>query len=472
VTVTNDGLPEGQDPWYAQDPASDKPIDGTAQVPGELILPGLLPEEFWASRTVFQHIRNAAHARICSGDVLFWATMARLSGMLPHYIRAETGIGVRASLNIFAASVGKSGTGKSSGAALARGLMPTPLDLDFRDGIPPGSGEGIPEVFIEAVQEDTNKTDSKGKKIYKTVRKQVRHNAYIYIDEGALLTKLGQRSGATIDETLRSAAMGQQLGSTNASEDRKRQIDPETYSLGMFVGYQPKTAIPLLADGGTGSPQRFFWSWVLDPSIPDIAPAYPGAIRNHPAYKHRELRKPLDITFPKWIRDEMHEYKRAVGRGDIEPDELDGHASIMKTKLAAMFALLDDRIEVDDKDWELAGIAWRCSCEVRNSLIASAQRQAREIQELQDEAAVNLAVRTHEAKSDADRRLERIAQGVLRHTVKAALEGITRGGLRKCFSGDDKPYVQQAIDLAIAKAWVFEDEGRIYARTKEGERGR
>lgn len=460
---TNTGLADQGDPWAEQDP------------PGELLLPGLLPEEFWKARPAFEHIRQAAHSQACSGDVLFWTCMARLSGMVSHQIRAVTGIGGRASLNVFAAVVGVSGAGKSTGASLARKLMPSPHE-DFLDGLPVGTGEGIAEAFMGIVEEETGefhgKGPNKGEPIVKPVRKQVRHNIYFYVDEGQTIAQLASRPGSTLSETIRRAAIGEALGQTNASEERRRFIAPESYSMGLLAGFQPSTAVPLLADAGTGTPQRFFWAWAQDPAIPDEPVEWPSPFTFDGHLVSHTPTGPIDIGFPMRVRTELWNERRARNRGEIEVAELDGHAGLMKVKMAALFAVLDNRTDASEEDWELAEVLWESSCTVRDSLVARARRETDAARRLQEDAAVELAVRTHEAKSDADRALERIAQGILRHVVKAGFEGITRGALRKCFSGDDKPKVLQALDLAVARSWVHEaDDGRIHARAEGGEGG-
>jgi hypothetical protein len=341
--VTTRGLGEN-DPWADVDPGR----------------PGLLPDAFWKARPVFGHIRRAAHSRVCSGDVLFWACMARESGMIPHYIRADTGIGNPASLNIFAAPVGPSGAGKTTSASLAPEIMPAPKGSDFLDGLPIGTGEGMAEILMGTVEEPTGglieKGPRRGEPVMQKVRKQVLHNAYFYIDEGETLTSLSERNATTLFQTIRSAAVGQVLGQSNASEDRRRLIRAGTYSMGMIVGFQPSTALPLLADTGTGTPQRFFWSWVEDPSIPDDPPEWPGIITNHPGYRWRDLKEPLNIDFPQDIKDALRRAMIDRNRGTVQIAEIDAHANLMKVKLAAMFALLDEREKVTEEDWDLG--AW------------------------------------------------------------------------------------------------------------------
>ncbi|MFD6968339.1 hypothetical protein [Streptomyces sp. NPDC059949] len=449
-----------EDPDNAPDPDEDP--DSSAPPAAR---PGLLPESFWQARPVFQHMRQAAHSQGCSGDLVLYSTLSRLSGMLSHHIRAVTGIGGRASLNVFAAMVGTSGAGKSISAGCVRDLM-APPDDDFRDGLPIGTGEGIAEAFMGSVDEATGelhqKGPYKGDPVMAKVRKQTRHNAFFYVDEGQTLAKLAERTGSILGETLRRAAIGEALGQTNASEERTRYIAPGSYSLGLLAGFQPSIATVLLADAHTGTPQRFYWGWADDPAIPDEPPPWPGPIEPHPG-RHRPT-EPVNITFPARIRKMLWADRVARGRGEIEVAELDGHAGLMKVKLAALFALLDGgRYEVTEEDWELAEIAWESSCKVRDSLVLRAQREAAAEKQRTEDAKVHAELRSHVAKKDADLTLERVAHLVRRHA--STVGGITYGGLKKALASRDRPVADKAVSLAVARGWVYEEGDRICVKT-------
>lgn len=452
------------DIWSVVDePADDEPEPDASAPPAAR--PGLLPESFWAARPVFQHMRQAAHSQGCSGDLVLYSTLARLSGMLSHHIRAVTGIGGRASLNVFAAMVGTSGAGKSISAGCVRDLM-HPADDDFRDGLPIGTGEGIAEAFMGTVDEATGelhqKGPYKGDPVMAKVRKQTRHNAFFYVDEGQTLAKLAERSGSILGETLRRAAIGEALGQTNASEERTRYIAPGSYSLGLLAGFQPSIATVLLADAHTGTPQRFYWGWADDPSIPDEPPPWPGPIEPHPGRIRPD--QPVDITFPARIRKMLWQDRVARGRGEVEVAELDGHAGLMKVKLAALFALLDGcRYEVTEDDWALAEIAWESSCKVRDSLVLRAQREAAAEKQRAEDAKVHAELRSHVAKKDADLTLERVAHLVRRHA--STVGGITYGALKKALASRDRPVAEKAVSLAVARGWVFEEGDRICVKT-------
>jgi hypothetical protein len=106
----------------------------------ELDLPNL-PMSFWDARPILAHIRDAAWSRNRAADVALHGVLTRLAGIRSHRLAVDTGIGDHlAGLNLFSAVVGGSGTGKSSGLAVAARLITVPMHLDCPDGIGLGSG--------------------------------------------------------------------------------------------------------------------------------------------------------------------------------------------------------------------------------------------------------------------------------------------------------------------------------------------
>lgn len=453
-----------------QDPYADlPPIAAEDESAEDVQRRGLLPEEFWSARRTFRHIRQAAHADACSSDVLFFTTLARLSGMVDHRIKMRTGVGGSASMNLFVALVGPPGAGKSSGASGARELIPSD-DPEFRDGLPLGSGEGIAEIFMGTVEKETGdfvkRGPHKGDPVTVRVREQVRHNAFLYADEGERLTQLASRQGQVVSETLRSAAMGETLGQTNASEERTRYVAPGSYSLGLVIGYQPTTVTALLADGHTGTPQRFFWAWAEDPTIPFEAPDHPGPIRLDP--KVQSSRGRIDIKFPASIRTLIRTERVLRARGELEVAELDGHHRFLTAKMAGLLALLDGRFEVNDEDWKLAEIAWQSSCAVRDSLVARAKREMQAAKDLHAKEKIQLEVATAKAKRGAEYRELRVAGGIAQHVAEAGPGGLTYNGVRMKIASRDRGVLEEAFDIAVSKGWTVEDGDRYVVGPKYG----
>lgn len=449
------------------------PPDTTA---GKPKFPGLLPESFYASRPELRHIRRAGHSRNRSGDVAFLATLTRLSGMVSHRIRADTGVAGFASLNLFGGIIGPSGVGKSTGVEVADRLMPTPAWLDFRDGLPIGSGEGMAEVFMGTVDEPTGDIHrggpNKGDPVTTTVRKQVRHNAFFYVDEGKTLTRLmKERSGSTLGETLRSAAVGQTLGQTNASKDTSRYIPSGSYSMGLLVGFQPETAAPLFEEVAEGTPQRFLWAQVIDPSIPDEQPPWPGELTEwRRAIQADDAAQGLTlISFDQGIKDELRRADLAKARGEMpvgETNALDSHAPLMRVKVASLLAILAGRHHVNGSDWDLSLVVWDASCAARDAVLEYGERMRRLEAEKRTAARIVEEVRVEEAKVFAeDDRTEKAVERVA--TRLAVLVGESgpapRRAVRGRFAGRDKKHISDAIAYAVLREWivVVEENGRL-----------
>lgn len=428
--------------------------------------PGRLPEEFYAARAELRQIRQAGHSRNRSGDVAFMAVLIRLSGIVSHHIRADTGVAGAASLNLFGGIIGPSGVGKSSGWMTAHDLMPAPESLDFRDGLPIGSGEGMAEIFMDMVEKETGELKRNGDPVMKSVRAQVRHNAFFYVDEGATLTRLmKERSGSTLGETLRSAAVGQTLGQTNASKETSRYIPSGSYSMGLLVGFQPETVAPLFEEVAEGTPQRFLWTQVIDPSIPDEQPAWPGELREW--RKVVQAINPTPISFAQDIKDELRREDLAKARGEVSVADLnpfDAHAPLMRVKVASLLAILSGRLSVNREDWTLAKMVWDASCAVRDHVIAYSERQRQLGQEKRTQARIIEEVRVEQAKVSAeDARAEKaVARIAIRIAVLVRDNGpLSRSAIREKFAGRDKKHMADALAYALLREWVREEDGKL-----------
>lgn len=451
-----------------------EPPEGPDEPPEEPDAPaktaGLLPEEFYARRAELRHIRDAGHSRNRSGDVAFIATLVRLSALVSHHIRADTGVAGRASLNLFGAIIGPSGIGKSTGVEVADLLLPVPEGLDFRDGLPIGSGEGLAEIFIDTVDEATGEI-RKGRggtdtPVTQRVRKQVRHNALFYIDEGASLTRLmKERSGSTLGEALRSAAVGQTLGQTNASKETSRYIPKGSYSMGMLIGFQPETAAPLLEEVAEGTPQRFLWLQVIDPSIPDLQPKWPGPLKDW--QKAAVAGSETLVTFDETIRAELRRADLARARGEVsvaDLNPLDAHAPLVRVKVASLLAILTGRLHVTTDDWQLAEMVWQASCATRDAVLRDIEQERRADLERRTQARIIEEVRVDQAKVTAEN--QRADKAVLRIAGRIGMyvreeDGLTRSALREKFAGRDKKYINDAINYAVLREWVTDLDGHL-----------
>ena len=425
-----------------------------------------LPETFWSARPAFTHIRAAAHAKGRCADLVLHATLARISGMVSHELRFDSGIGI-GSLNYFAAAVGPSGIGKSTGADAAAELVHIPRHLHsgtdgtvrFRDGLPIGSGEGLAEAYMGTVARDIpGQFKRNGDPKTEKVRAQVRHNAFVYIDEGEALTRMSERSGATIGPTLRSAWNGQLLGQANAREESTRILPARSYSLGLLIGFQRRTCQPLLADVTAGTPQRFLWCSAVDASVPTDQPEHPGPL-------HVRLTDPLGepltgtIRFAEQIRAQLWRDNLDRVRGDTEGPELDSHAPLSRCKLAALFAVLDGRMHVSVADWDLSAVVWASSCAVRDALVAGGRRERAREQWIRDSRFIELKLRAAAEVGQVDAKLARIAELLGEYVGEDG--AMTHGAARKRLPARDRGLYDAAVDHAVTSGRLRRVEGGI-----------
>lgn len=450
-----------------------------------------LPEEFWAARPVLRHIRQAAHARVVSGDVLLHSVLARLASLWPHTVRLHSGVGSGsgASANLYVAVVGPSGAGKTSGVSVAREMLPVPHWLkpdDYAEDWPLGTGEGIAESFMgsKRVSVDDKSTDVKtGLPKMHSVRTQVRHNALLHADEGEVLTRMLQRQGAIIGETLRRGWTGGTLGQANGRQETTRIIKDGRYSLGLVIGFQPETAQPLLADVAAGTPQRFLWCWALDPAVPDVLPAAPGpltavwrAARADPAdtvggtgWIVGDPFSDVDqapVSFDPAIVAGLVGDRAARVRGEesAQLPTLDAHMPLMLVKVAALLAQLDGRRAVGAEDWRLAGMVWATSCAVRDHSIelGRAQRgkeRAGEIRHHADREGAAEAARLQVRDGAFSAQVARVARRLADQVVQR--KDVQRAELRRLVTSKDRGAFEDALSLAIENGWVARDEAHL-----------
>ncbi|MFB4275785.1 bifunctional DNA primase/polymerase [Nonomuraea sp. MTCD27] len=464
ATDVRDAAPEDLPPHPADDPADDPAAvgddEGWEAVPARRR--GLLPDDFWEARPTLRHIRQAAHARARSGDIVLGGLLARLSSLLPPELRADTGVGSPACMNMFVILLGASGSGKSSAAWIPRRLLPAPARIDFLDELPLGSGEGIAEAYMGEQHVETDEVfrsgPKKGERKTEVVRMQVRHNALFYADEGESLTKqLFGRLGATVGESLRRAWTGGTIGQFNGHKVNTRVIESGTYSLGMVVGFQPETALPLLEDAPAGTPQRFLWCSSIDPAIPEDVVDEPGPLDL--TLMRRGFGETPKATFAVPLLRQIRFDDRARATGELKLPPLDSHKPLMLVKLSVLFAILDDRLDVTVEDWQLAEQVWATSCELRDALLEYAARHAAEENEKRTKLHVDRELRAHTAKASSDRNIERVARRAAKRVHEAG--GMTRGALLKAIAYRDRDLLPAALNLAEALGWISGDGDQV-----------
>lgn len=427
-------------------------FDGGQEEQDTAAVIGKLSASFYDQRDVLKKIRQYAHAMCCSADVVLYATMARLAGMIDHRIKVDTGVKKPASLNLFVGIIDSSGSSKSTSNEASEDLLTAPDHREFLDGIPIGSGEGVAEALMgERDKEDFNQLDKKGQPKVVRVREQVRHNLYFYVDEGEALIRIAGRDGASLWPSIRSAWQAGTLGQTNATAERRRFIKRGTYAMGMVAGFQYTNALVVLRDSITGTAQRFVWCPAVDPDIPMDPVPLPDIDFGLP----QDLEGPILMTMPDEIKRKIRAELVMRNTGVLEINPLDTHANLLKVKLAGLLALLDGaRTAITAQDWELAEQMWAVSCTLRAAILERASREEATAAQAKREERVQDAVQAHTAVARADARLEVRA----RWCVKKIREGVRREQLLQKASSSWRKEVPAGFELAVGRGWLVEDD--------------
>lgn len=313
-------------------------------------------DEFFTATDQLRTIRDWAHARYAAAWAVLLQVLVRVSVSTDPNVQLPGVIGGRASLNLLAAFVSPSGGGKGISDKVARLAWPAPIIER-----PIGSGEGIAATFVPPKKEGVEPIT----------------RALITVPEVDTLAGLAGRQGSILLAQLKSMAMGEQLGQSNASEATTRIIPEHSYRACMSVGAQPAHCSVIFSDTTGGTPQRFLWAMTIDPDMPEDAPDDP---------------EPLDTRLPLWAPgmdgvveigygpDEIPAAIKAahIARQRGDADALDGHAMLTRCKVAAVLAILHHRSVVSELDWELSGAVMEQSDRTRDWVIAEGKRSARQ----------------------------------------------------------------------------------------------
>ncbi len=422
----------------------DEPTQPTQPAQDAQPAPFNLPPEFWEARPALAHVRAAAWSRNRSPDAVLGSVLARVALLVPPSVRLPAIVGATATVDVIFALIAPSGIGKSSSATIGAELVPIDDDAVSTDVVV-GSGEGLIESYLAMVDE----VGADGKT--RSVKRQVRRAVLAVADEGQVLAELGKRQGSTIMTTLRSGWSGATLGQANASEATRRHLPAGAYRLAVLLALQPEHAVTLLGDAAGGTPQRFTWLSATDPSIPDVAPRWPGELT---------LRLPAmgdafaGFTVADVIATEVVAEDRERVRGSTFAVSLDGHATLLRLKVAALLAVLDGRTDVDVDDWRLAGQIGAVSRAVRQSIVEYNWQQSRQ----RDDAANAKAARREVVVADTTARdaLMRAARSVAAKAHKSPEDVLKRGDVMRAMASRDRQLVTSdaVIDEAVVRKWL------------------
>jgi hypothetical protein len=408
----------------------------------------LLPDELWKESDPLAHIYDAAKARNISPDAVLTCVLAHLAASLVRGSEINTGRGV-SPLNMFVALIGASGTGKTQAAICAEDLLGDYLAAARHHlgshgliNAAIGTGEGMIQAFMGKRPRDPDQP--RGADV--DTQMQVRYNAFFHADEGRSALAIGSRSGATLFGTLCSLWSGQAVGQTNASADRNRHLDRDSYSIGVMLGFQPTTVADLFADDNGGTPQRFLFASASYPpwanlDLDDIA-EWPGRL----CVEYRPA--PTLFTLGEDQQREIRARARARHSPDFDDKPLDAHQDLIRARVAALVALLHGTKQAGAKSWELAGVICRHSAALRNHVAGVTERRRKAEIEARKAEAVEVGAALQDRAREVDA-VDRARATIVAAVERAGSAGLTAGKARNAARRYPREVQHAALEAAL-----------------------
>ena len=419
-----------------------------------------LPDEFWETRPVLKHIRHAAWSRLGVPDIALYSLLARMSAVRSHKIVGDAGLGP-ASLNLFAAIIGKSGDGKSSSDRIAKAFVKADGVLPHDAGYPIGTGEGMAEAYMGEVSisppgSEDDDSPKRGRPMKKRV--QINHNGLFHSDESQHILNELRKGESILGGTIRQGWCGEQLGKFNAHDENRRIVTQDNYSMGITLVMQP-SVLEIILDPGSvdvGTPQRFIYVSATEPRLTEEDNfAWPGDLDFDESVLYAdENEDQIVITFPEIAHTEVRKFIIRNRNGSLKTNNLDTHWPLMMVKLSSLLALLDNRRMVNEEDWELAKLMWKTSCKVRDNVIAGASKRHESEKRVKQADAGRVAV----AKVDAVNRhnaskTEQAAKAIAQRAGRNADKAPTTGDILRHLRNYSDVF-KAATDLAEEFGWI------------------
>lgn len=383
-----------------------------------------------------------ARARYAAPWAVFFAVLLRVAASVGPHVQLPGVIGGRASLNLLCAFVSASGGGKGISDKVGRLAWPTPVVE-----LPIGSGEGIAAAFKRPDNPDADDEPITA--------------AVFNIPEIDTLSGIASRQGSILLAQLKSMAMGEQLGQSNASKATSRIVPAHSYRCCLSVGAQPGHTGVIFNDTTGGTPQRFLWSPTTDPDMPDTATPDPA---------------PLDTVLPLWKPAEdgvveilygPPEITRTViaahiarQRGDADP--LNGHWMLTRCKVAALLAIMHHRSVVSETDWEMSATVMAVSDRTREWIVTEAVKADRA--KIRDRAMA----RARGEEFVSDHKLQRAKSAVIRWLGRDT--ELAANQLRSKLKADLRDHFGAATAELVAEGLIAEihvERGTRYRLTSE-----
>lgn len=290
-------------------------------------------EDLWSASPQLKHIAQAADSLGRNRMALLAAVIIRVLASVDAGVclaGAQDGsVGSRAALNLGVALVGSSGQGKSTIQEQSGQLVPTP-GIESK----PSTGQGLIQEYLT-----WDEAEQKHNLIIEPRR-------LFFFDEVDTLSASAADKTSTLMSEIRTMLTGGATGTANATAQRKRFLPARSYNFQMMLNVQPSRAGALLQDRDAGTPQRFIWVTVTDPSKavhPKDRPPWPGPLEWDDSFLLEfELGNRDFVDIPDWLKDELLDYDYKVSLEGMEGGAVSwaAHRNLLRLKVACGIAFL------------------------------------------------------------------------------------------------------------------------------------
>jgi len=384
---------------------------------------GIDPEALWTcGRPEIEHVMTVARGTLHSPWALLSALLTRTACSVPYWVLPTTFMGGR-SLNLLTALSGGTGMGKTAADEAVDENWVFGVTLpEMKEA---GSGEAIATAYAYVARKDD---DENGIKAGSLIWKHEDHAARFVFDEIGKMNAMQSRQGATVIEYMKSAESGAALGRELAS-GQGVTIPGKEYRFTAQLNVQPARAHLILSpdEVAGGFPGRLLWA----------------DTRYAPFAKMRRSRaalKPVKVSPVHWTRgdkikalpviEDAVEAQRHAGHAE-DLDPMESHATFLRFKVAALLAVLASRKELNDEDWELAGLIMEHSRRTRAAVLGEVEAVA------------------YSARATGGVKAERIITKV----AEMQEAGLTMGEAKRKLAGRDRPTFDALVKSGEIHAW-------------------
>jgi hypothetical protein len=411
-------------------------------------MPSNKPEEMlWDSRESLRYIRILSQQMLVSRWTLLGVAIQRTLHTVPWNVHYKSFRGP-AALNTLMGFVGPTGTGKTLGVSVLGDFMIFPDDdpaatftKSWMGFVEAGSGEAMPDFYVQPAPKEGE--DAKGHELAfdKKTWAHPNHAVAFSFDEIGMLDARNARQGSTIMDYLKQGYSGSSFG--RVLKGRKGTLlQPRTYRFTCGVNIQPARAGSFFTDQQVagGFTSRFVWFNTQDKTLKR-------------SFETVAL-EPFRAALVDWngvesiqalpVMDEAHKDQHFANMMR-KVDPMDSHLLLTRAKVACALAVLDNRSELNQEDWELSGVVIAHSLQTRSEILDTLTKESSKTRDRNAKAAATLAATTEEIKHRKN--VERVATNIRKALLSGKARSLKDKSLAKQISSRDRDFIPEAIQF-------------------------